>query len=69
MIQSFDPSNKVHVQWLKSVIDASTEEKAIHLRNNPMGKDFPPLEMVQVLFGLSMKYTQAVFKKTAYILE
>jgi len=69
MIQSFDPSDSRHVEWLKRVVDAPLEEKVKILNNNPMGKDFPPLEMVQVLFGLSMKYTQAIFKKTAYIIK
>jgi len=67
MIQSFDASNEEHVIWLKKVIDAPTEEKVSLMINNPMKKKMPPFEIPQVLFAISMKYTQGVFKKTAFI--
>lgn len=69
MLTSFDPTKKEHVEWLKSVVDASNTDKLKVMIDNPMKKRFEHLEMVQVLFALSMKYTQAVFKKTAYILD
>jgi hypothetical protein len=69
MIQSFDASNPEHVKWLKKVIDAPTNDKLKVMTDNPMKKDMPPFELVQILFAISMKYTQAVFKKTAHILD
>lgn len=65
MIQEFDPSNKKHVEWLKKLIDAKVEDKIKVLNENPMKKELPPFEIIQIMFGLSMKYTQAVFNKTA----
>lgn len=65
MIQEFDPSNKKHVVWLKKLIDAKVEDKIKVLNENPMKKELPPFEIIQIMFGLSMKYTQAVFNKTA----
>jgi hypothetical protein len=67
MIQSFDASNEDHVRWLKRVIDAPTEEKFKLMDDNPMKEKMPPFEIPQVLFAVSMKYTQAVFKHTAFI--
>jgi len=69
MIKSFDASNPEHVKWLKRVIDAPLEEKLKMMKDNPMKKEMPPFEIPQVLFAVSMKYTQAVFKKTAHILD
>jgi len=69
MIQSFDASNPEHVKWLKKVIDAPTSDKLKVMTDNPMKKDMPPFELVQILFAISMKYTQAVFKKTAFLLS
>jgi hypothetical protein len=69
MIQEFDASNEVHVLWLKRVIDAPTDKKLSTLIENPMNANVPPFDMVQILFGLSMKYTQAVFKHKAFIPE
>ena len=69
MIQSFDASNPEHVKWLKKVIDAPTNDKLKVMTDNPMKKDMPPFELVQILFAISMKYTQAVFKKTAFLLS
>ena len=65
MIQEFDPSNKKHVEWLKKLIDAKVEDKVKILSENPMKKELPPFEIIQIMFGLSMRYTQAVFNKTA----
>lgn len=69
MIKEFDPSNKEHVKWLKKVIEAPTEKKMSFLEDNPMKQPVPPFDMIQILFGVSMKYTQAVFKKTAFLLS
>jgi hypothetical protein len=69
MIKEFDPSNKKHVQWFKKVVDAPTEKKMSMLEDNPMNQSVPAFDMVQILFGISMKYTQAVFKKTAHLLD
>jgi hypothetical protein len=68
MFKEFDASSEEHVMWLKSVIDEKDPTSKMKLiEKNPMGQNVPPFELVQVLFGLSMKYTQAVFKGTAFI--
>lgn len=69
MIQDFDPSNKEHVKWLKNLLEAKVEDKVSILKKNPMKKEFPPFDLIQIIFGLSMKYTQAVFNKTAVFLD
>ena len=68
MLQEFDATNKTHVQWLKKLIDAKVEDKIKVLSENPMKKEVPPFEVIQIMFGLSMKYTQAVFNKTAVLI-
>lgn len=65
MLQEFDPSNITHVEWLKKLIDSKVEDKIKVLNENPMKKEIPPFEVIQIMFGLSMRYTQAVFNKTA----
>jgi|FreactcultureFD7_1027221.scaffolds.fasta_scaffold00189_41 hypothetical protein len=67
MIQSFDPTNREHVEWLKKVFGAETKNKTKVLGENPMRKPMPDFDMVQIYFGLAAKYTQAVFNKTAFI--
>jgi hypothetical protein len=69
MIQSFDPSNREHVEWLKKVFGADTKNKLKFLKENPMNEDLPDFDMIQIYFGLAAKYTQAVFTKTAVILD
>lgn len=69
MLLEFDPSNITHVKWLKKLIDAKVEDKVKILNENPMKKEIPPFEVIQILFGLSMRYTQAVFNKTAVFLD
>jgi hypothetical protein len=69
MIQDFDPSNKEHVKWLKKVLESKVEDKVAILKKNPMNKEFPPFDLIQIIFGLSMKYTQAVFNRTAVFLD
>lgn len=69
MIQEFNPTNKKHVEWLKKLIDSKIEDKVKVLNENPMKKEIPPFEVIQIMFGLSMKYTQAVFNKTAVFLD
>ena len=65
MLQEFDATNKTHVQWLKNLIDAKVEDKIKILNENPMNKEVPAFEVIQIMFALSMKYTRAVFNKTA----
>ena len=69
MFSDFNPSDKQHVKWLKKLIDADVENKLKVLAENPMKKEIPPFDVIQVMFGLSMRYTQAVFNNTAYILN
>ena len=68
MFQDFDPSNETHVRWLKKLVESDLDKKVEILNDNPMKKEVPAFELVQILFGLSMRYTQAVFNKTAFIL-
>lgn len=65
ILQDFDPSNAIHVKWLKELMNADIENKVEILNKNPMKQDIPPLEVIHILFGLSAKYTKAVFDKTA----
>ncbi len=69
MLQAFDPSNKTHVEWLKKLVDAKIEDKVTILVENPMNKTVPAFDMIQIMFGLSMKYTHAIFNKTAVLLD
>jgi hypothetical protein len=68
-MDSFDPQNKKHVEWLKKLTEVNTEEKFKMLKDNPMKSDFLETEMVQVLFGLCAQYAKAVFQKRAVILD
>ena len=68
-MDSFDPQNRAHVEWLKKLTEVNTEEKFNMLRDNPMKCDFLETEMVQVLFGLCAQYAKAVFQKKAVILD
>jgi hypothetical protein len=68
MISAFDPSNKTHVEWLKKLVETDLDKKITILNENPMGEKIPPFEMIHIIFGLSAKYTKAVFDKTAAIL-
>lgn len=68
MFQEFDPSNEIHVRWLKKLVEADLDQKIEILKDNPMKQDVPAFELVQVLFGLSMRYTQGIFNKTAFII-
>lgn len=68
MFKEFDSSSEEHVMWLKSVIDEKEPKSKMQLlEKNPMKKEIPPFELVQVLFGLSMSYTRAVFEGKAFI--
>jgi hypothetical protein len=68
MFDKFDPSNKTHVEWLKTLVEADLDKKISILNNNPMGEQIPPFEVIHMIFGLSAKYVKAVFDKTAVIL-
>ncbi len=69
MLHQFDPSNESHVVWLKKLIESDVDKKMSILQDNPMNAEFPPFEMIQIIFGLSMKYTKAVFNGTAYVIN
>lgn len=69
MIQSFDPSVKAHVEWLRKLFAAEMKDKVTILRENPMKKPVPDFDMIQIYFGLAAKYTKAIFDKTAVILD
>lgn len=68
MLEKFDPSDKTHVEWLKKLIETDLDKKINILNENPMNEKFPPFEVIHIIFGLSAKYTKAVFDKTAHIL-
>lgn len=68
LLQDFDPSNERHVKWLKEFVNADIENKVEVLQKNPIKKEIPPLEVIHILFGLSAKYTKAVFDKTAFLI-
>jgi hypothetical protein len=68
LLQDFDPKNIEHVKWLKELVDSDVEKKIEVLKKNPMGYDVPPFEVIHILFGLSARYTKAVFDKTAALL-
>lgn len=69
MLQEFDPSNEKHVIWLKKLICANVNDKVKIFRDSPFKAKTPDFEMIQIIFALSMKYTKAVFEKTAFILD
>ncbi len=68
MLDKFDSSNRTHVEWLKNLIDADLDKKIAILNENPMNEKIPPFEVIHIIFGLSAKYTKAVFDNTAVIL-
>lgn len=68
LLQDFDPSIESHVRWLKELIEADVEKKVEVLQKNPMNQQVPPFEVIHIMFGLSAKYTKAVFEKTAYLI-
>lgn len=68
MMDKFDPSDKIHVSWLKKLVEADLDKKMSILNENPMNEKIPPFELIHIIFGLSTKYAKAVFDKTAVIL-
>lgn len=68
LLQDFDCSNEVHVRWLKELIEADVEKKVEVLQKNPMNEQVPPFDVIHIMFGLSAKYTKAIFEKKAFIL-
>ena len=68
MLKEFDPTIREHVVWLKKLLEAKIEDKINILKENPMKQEMPSFEVIQIIFGLSMRHTQAVFNKTAVIL-
>ena len=67
-MDKFDPADKTHVEWLKSLMEADLDKKISILNENPMNETIPPFEVIHIIFGLSAKYAKAVFNKTAFIL-
>lgn len=68
LLQDFDAKNAEHVKWLKELVMADVEKKVEILQRNPVNCEVPPFEVIHIMFGLSAKYTKAVFDKTAVIL-
>lgn len=68
MLDKFDPADRIHVEWLKTLIESDLDKKIKILDANPMNEKIPPFEMIHIIFGLSAKYAKAVFDKTALIL-
>lgn len=68
LLEDFDPKNRTHVEWLKEFMDADVDKKMEVFQRNPIDRNVPPFEMIHILFGLSAKYTRAVFDKTAVLL-
>lgn len=69
LLEKFDPSDKDHVEWLKRIVEADTKTKLDIIGENPMKQDFYGVDMIHIIFGLCAKYAQAVFAKTAYIIQ
>jgi hypothetical protein len=70
MIDSFDPMNETHVTWLRDIIEAKgVTEKLKLFDKSPIKNKNISLDMPQALFGLSMKYTRAIFQEKALILK
>jgi hypothetical protein len=69
LLEDFDPKNKTHVEWLKEFMEADVDKKMEVFQKNPIDTSAPPFEMIHILFGLSAKYTRAVFDKTAILLN
>ncbi len=69
LLEDFDASNMVHVKWLKEFMEADVDKKMEVFQKNPIDTTVPPFEMIHILFGLSAKYTRAVFDKTAVLLN
>lgn len=69
---AFDPKDKSHVVWLKSLHTATQEKKNIDLIfvGNPMRvsvKSHELLEWINVQFILCMKYAHAVLEEKAWV--
>jgi hypothetical protein len=69
---AFDSKNETHVKWLKSLHDATQNEKSVDkvLAVNPFGikptkKDM--LEWVHIQFILAMKYAMNVLDGDAWV--
>ena len=70
--QAFESKNKTHVLWLKSLHDATQNEKSVDkvLVSNPFGitidkKDM--LEWINIQFVLAMKYAMNVLEGDAWV--
>ena len=75
-VKEFDPKNEKHVLWLqnidKTMVEMGDLSKSKDLmktvNENPLGiKMDNPIDWAQSHFQLCMKYSQAVFRGTAYI--
>lgn len=76
--KAFDPSNERHVRWLARMFKVSEEMKDLskqitllaEINMNPLKIELShgeALEWPNIHFILCMKYTKAVFSKTAFI--
>jgi hypothetical protein len=71
IINNFDPQNEFHVRWLNLLSDTAQNMEKARLDqfcdNNPWDVKLNPLDIPQVHFCLALKYTEAIFKKQAWI--
>jgi len=70
MLDSFDPNNKIHVEWLKKLTNAQAGDLVNVFKENPMNASIPSgYETIQVFFGLCSKYAKAVLNQNAYLIH
>ena len=76
VIKKFDPSDKEHVLWLRSinrgmalVTDGKKCDVVALMNDNPMGEKIDPAEFAYQHFTLCMKYTNAIFDGKAHVPE
>jgi len=70
--QAFDSKNNTHVLWLKSLHDATQNEKSVDkvLVTNPFGITITKKEMLEwinIQFVLAMKYAMNVLDCEAWV--
>jgi hypothetical protein len=70
--QSFDVKNPEHVMWLRSLHEATLDEKSPNdlMKGNPFGIKVSSqdiLEWVNIMFVLAMKYAMEVLSGHAWI--
>jgi 23S rRNA G2445 N2-methylase RlmL len=70
--QAFKSTDQEHVMWLKSLHDATQNEKSVDkiLVNNPFGVTITKkemLEFINIQFVLAMKYAMNVLEGQAWV--